>query len=383
KFQTAGEDPSGMASKVKYEGAIASYNQFTKDGGLANNTLSEEETTLESIWSALSSINTRLIQCVDGSNDQNSLNALASEIEQTRDQLFNLMNTQNTEGEYIFSGARSDIPTFSLTSDGHYSCQADGSTRSVLVSPSVTVQVSDSGLDIFENCLLEPTIKVTGNPTIVTTDITNYGDFEDLYEQYYSSSIGNTVYNHLRIEVTNGKFALYKDTTDAAGTVIPSTTPITEGEIDTDTNTITVKGIQIYLGDNYDETTNGSIDIELEKPKTDNILNVLTDIVDTIRDESMSKTDKCAAIAQCQKNVIRAMNRYDSYRGEIGARQNTIETILSSNQALADINTESKANVSEMDAFEAVSNLVQSQNQLSVSRQIYSSLSKQSLFDYI
>ncbi|MDY6465412.1 MAG: flagellar hook-associated protein 3, partial [Succinivibrio dextrinosolvens] len=42
KFQSAGEDPSGMASKVKYEGAIAAYKQYIEAGGIANNSLSEE-----------------------------------------------------------------------------------------------------------------------------------------------------------------------------------------------------------------------------------------------------------------------------------------------------------------------------------------------------
>ena len=179
KFQTAGENPSGMASKVKYEGAISSYKQYAKDGGLAANTLSEEETALQSMWSALSSINTRLIQCVDGSNDQNSLIALAEEIGQTRDHLYDLMNTQNTDGEYIFSGAQSDIPTYTLTSDGHYVCQADGSTRSVLVAPSITVQVTDSGLDVFENCRLADTMTVTATPNIGSSVISSYGVFGD------------------------------------------------------------------------------------------------------------------------------------------------------------------------------------------------------------
>lgn len=64
------------------------------------------------------------------------------------------------------------------------------------------------------------------------------------------------------------------------------------------------------------------------------------------------------------------MTQYDSYRGQIGARQNTITTVLDSNESLSDIKTESKAKVSEVDAFEAASDLVQSQNQLAVSRQI-------------
>ena len=308
KFQTAGEDPSGMASKVKYEGAISAYTQFNKDGGLANNTLSEEETALESMWSALSSIHSRLIQCVDGSNDQNSLDALAAEIEQMRDHLYNLMNTQNTEGEYIFSGARSDVPTFSLTSDGHYTCQADGSVREVLVAPGVTVQVSDSGLDIFENCRKSNSMTVAGTPAVTAAVISNYGDFDDLYENYYSSSIGPTVNNHLRVEVlADGTFSLVKDRLDATGAVT-GTDVIETGEIDKMNSTITVKGMEFYLpSSNYV----GNIDVELNAPKTDNILNVLTNLADDIQNEPLSKTEKTARSAAGQKDVQIAMNRYD------------------------------------------------------------------------
>ena len=348
KFQTAGENPSGMASKVKYEGAISSYKQYAKDGGLAANTLSEEETALKSMWSALSSINTRLIQCVDGSNDQNSLIALAEEIGQTKDHLYDLMNTQNTDGEYIFSGAQSDIPTYTLTSDGHY----------------------DSGLDVFENCRLADTMTVTATPNIGSSVISSYGDFGDLYDKYYSPATGAN--NTLTINVANdNSFEL----------LAPDGTVIETGEVNLEDGTINVKGMEFTIPD--PENYAGTIEIELDPPKTDNILNALTKIVDIIEDESISNTDKIAAITEAQVNVQNAMTRYDSYRGKVGARQNTIDTILTSNNSLSDIKTESKANVSEVDAFEAASDLIQSQNQLNVSRQIYSMLSKQSLFDYI
>lgn len=371
KFQTAGEDPSGMASKVKYEGAIAAYTQYSKDGGIANNNLSEEETALESMWDALSNINTRLQQCVNGSNDESSLNALSAEIGQIRDHLYDLMNTQNTDGEYIFSGARSDVPTYSLTSDGHYQCQADGASRSVVISPSVSVQVSDSGLDIFENCKTANTMTTNSTPAGMThSEISSYGDFDSLYETYYSSATGAD--NTLHLVVNAGNYELQ----DQAGNVIKS------GEMDTSgsTNIINVSGMEFSFDD---ATYTGTVDIDLNTPKTDNMLNVLTDIVNTISDDSISNEDKVAAITKAQKDVGIALTHYDSFRGQVGARQNTITTVLSANESLSAIKTESKANVSEVDSFEAASDLLQSQNQLSVSRQIYSMLNKQSLFDYI
>lgn len=381
KFQTAGEDPAGMSSKVKYEGSIAAYDQYKADGILADNALSEEETAMQSLWEALSSIYTRLQQCIDGSNDQSSMNAIADEIEQMRDHLFNLTNTQNTEGEYIFSGADSSRPCFTLTSDGHYTCQADGSTRSVQVAPNVAVQVSDSGLDIFENCKLayEMSYKDATGASMATPDIayggvSDYGDFNDLFEQYYSSATGAA--NKLRIEVTaptgdakTSTFELY----DPAGT------KIYEGEVKSN-GYIDVKGMEFELGS---PTYAGTINIDLKKPRNDNILNQLTDIVSTIRNEGMNKSEKIGAITRVEEDVNIAMTHYDSYRGKIGARQNTITDVLQSNEALSNIKKESKANVSEIDAFEAASNLVVANNQLTVSRQIYSNLTKQSLFDYI
>jgi flagellar hook-associated protein 3 FlgL len=371
KFQSAGEDPSGMASKVKYEGAIAAYKQYIEAGGIANNSLSEEETALSSMWDTLSSVHTRLQQCVNGSNDESSLKALSAEIAQLRDHLFDLTNTQNTEGEYIFSGARSSVATYTLTSEGHYVCQADGASRGVVVAPSVNVQVSDSGLDIFENCKTAYQIEATGTP-LSRAEIKTYGTFNDLFEDYYDPA-GNVADNTLTITLDgNGKFTLL----DPNGNTIDS------GEVDTSTsiNKISVKGMEFTI---TDPNATGNIDIQLKKPTTENMLNILTKIVSDINDESLSNVDKIARITKCQVDVEIALSHYDSYRGQIGARQNAITNVLNANESLSAIKVESKANVSEVDAFEAASELIRAQNQLTVSRQIYSMLNKQSLFDFI
>ena len=231
--------------------------------------------------------------------------------------------------------------------------------------------MSDSGLDIFENCKTAKTFSTTppaGSVTLKSAVISSYGDFEDLYEKYYSSATGAN--NELTLSVNAGKFELK----DQNGNVID------EGEVNVKNNTIDVKGLEFTV---EDPSIVCDYTVQLEKPDTDNILNVLTDIVATLRDDTMNQTDKTAAIAHAERCVGIAMTHYDSYRGEIGARQNNIETIVDSNTSLSTIKTESKASVSEVDAFEAASNLIQAQNQLTVSRQIYSNLAKQSLFDFI
>ncbi len=374
KFQKAGEDPSGMASKIKYEGAIASYTQYNEDGNLANNSLSEEETAIGSMWDTLSSIHTRLQQCVNGSNDESSLKAISAEIEQLRDHLFNLMNTQNTDGEYIFSGANSSQPTYTISSDGHYKCQADGANRGVVVAPNVTVQVSDSGLDIFENCKTAYTFGVTDSSgAMIRSEVSNYGDFSTLFETYYEKGgSSNNIYLNMNNTTSPATYTL----NDASGTEIAS------GEIDVSGSVpvIETNGLKFSFDS---EAPSGQIVIELESPKTDNMLNILTDIVAVINDDSVANVDKVAAITKCEEDVNIALLHYDSYRGQIGARQNTIDSIVNANTSISDMKTASKASISEMDAFDAASDLLRAQNQLSVSRQIYTMVNKQSLFDYI
>ena len=66
-----------------------------------------------------------------------------------------------------------------------------------------------------------------------------------------------------------------------------------------------------------------------------------------------------------------------------GARGANIDAIIQSDESLTDIKKEAKANVSEMDAFEAVSNLLVAQNALQVAQQSYNLVHSTTLFDYM
>lgn len=373
KFETAGEDPSGMASKIKYDAAIANYKQYATNAGLAEDTMAEEETALESMWTALSSAHTRLIQAVDSTNDATSRDAIAEDLIQLRDQLFDLMNTQNSEGEYIFSGAQSSVTTMQKTSDGHYECQADGQARTVQVAPSITMQISDSGLNIFENCELAKTIGISGDTDGVYGMVNDYGDYEELYEKYYDSrSTATAADNQLTLNVT------------AAGTfevLAPDGTSLATGEVASD-GSIEALGMSFSIADGKVEQDR-TITITMEKPQKGNILNALTTYVDALRDDSLSTEELSDIMAQAQQSVANAMDHYDMYRGRVGSRESEIENIINSDTALANIKTEAEANITEVDAFEAASDIVKDQQALEVARSVYSTINGSSLFDYL
>lgn len=397
KFTTAGEDPAGMSTKIKYTADIAEYDQYAVNAGSAYDSLSEAETALSTMYDILSSIQTSLIQSVNGTMDTSSLTALAEEIEQYQAQLFDLMNTKNAEGEYIFSGAQSTSPAIELTSDGNYVCVADGSQRSVQVSPNVTVQVTESALNIFQNCSLAYSASIAEEATatngtlnadgevlgtynldsIVSWEISDYDEYYDVFEDLYSSADAATT-NYFTIEILASTdveneprtFIVY----DAEGNEID------RGEVTDDGYVITC-GLTFDIGD--DLTEEGIIQVNLDDPEKDNILNVLNTVIAALTDETLTEQERDKILAAAQVSVQNAKDQYDSYRGAVGARANTVDAIIDSNNALSDIKTEALANICEVDTYEALSDMIQLQYQLQIAQQTYVYVVGTSLFDYI
>ncbi|MCK0534964.1 MULTISPECIES: flagellar hook-associated protein FlgL [unclassified Anaerobiospirillum] len=382
-FQTAGENPGGMSASMKYQADIAAYKQYGLNSKIVADSLAQEETALGQIYDTMSSIQTRLIQAINGTLDDGSRAALAEDIKQMQAQLFNTMNTKNAEGEYIFSGAQSAIPTFRLTSDGKYICQADGSSKNVNVSPTLQVQVTDSGLNIFENVNLANDFAFTatnnGQPKPgYQASISDYDQFNALYDKYYDSGTGGQANgnNTLKIEVlADNKFQL----TDQAGNVIDS------GEIKD--GKIQVQGMEFEIPGGQIPAQGDTINVTLQDPKTDNILNQLTDVIAALNtpldQDPTKKAEVTRQLVKMQENISIAKKQVDTYRGLVGARGANIDDIIKSNESLHDIKTEANANVSEIDAFQAVSDLLVTQNALQVAQQSYNIVHSATLFDFM
>ncbi|MBO6257883.1 MAG: flagellar hook-associated protein FlgL [Succinivibrio sp.] len=392
-FQSAGEDPAGMSAKIKYESAVASYKQYARNASLAADTLSEEETALGSMWTALNSAHTRVIQAVDSTNNADNFDSIAEDLMQLQTQLFDLMNSQNAEGEYIFSGSNSTQQTMTLNSMGHYVCNANGSINSVQVAPNVYVQVSDSGLNIFENCDIAREYTVTdGAENLQYYQVANYDNFNTIFSKYhYTQADGSTMpanANTLTLDVADGKYTLSIYDVQSSGYVT-----LAEGEVEKD-GTIRTQGFEFKLNSadfagtvtaklgNWTDDDGDGVYTDETKYK-DNILNQLTKIIDTLKDNDLSTQQRAAALATAQETIQLAMDQYDLYRGRVGSRETEIDTVIASDNALSSIKNTAKANLTQADAIATASELASYQQMLSASRTIYSKVQGTSLFDYI
>lgn len=362
KFSTAGEDPTGMGNKLRLESEIATYSQYSVNAGLASDSLGLEETALSSIYSTLSSVVTEMQSAVNGTLDNFNFEAIATSLEESLNLVFDLTNTKTADGEYIFSGSQSLQPTMVKQSDGLYSCQADAGYRQVKVAPSVKVTTSDSGLSVFQQSQICRTAEADANSSVSYSDATVFNNYVN---SYYESGSDNT------LTLNKAADGTYELVSNRDGSVLQS------GSIG-ESNSITFNGMDITLDNGATTST-----VTLQEPKNDNVLNSIANVISALRDDSLSNTDRMQILAQGQININNANENVNVALGHVGGRLTNIENVIQSNSSLNVIKEEAKANISEVDVYDATEALLKEQNALNMAQQTFGMLSKTSLFNYI
>ena len=144
------DDPVAAANILLLNQNIARTEQYKKNVDIADNSLSLEETNLQSIVELMQRMrelgvkagNTAVLTAAD-------YRSLAAEVDTRINELMNLQNTRNAAGQYIFAGYKGDIQPFVNNGGGNYAYLGDEGQLNLQASASVSVAVSDSGKKLF------------------------------------------------------------------------------------------------------------------------------------------------------------------------------------------------------------------------------------------
>ena len=144
------DDPVAAANILLLNQNIARTEQYKKNVDIADNSLSLEETNLQSIVELMQRMrelgvkagNTAVLTAAD-------YQSLAAEVDTRINELINLQNTRNAAGQYIFAGYKGDTQPFVSNGGGNYNYMGDEGQLFLQASASVSVAVSDSGKKLF------------------------------------------------------------------------------------------------------------------------------------------------------------------------------------------------------------------------------------------
>lgn len=151
RILTPADDPVASVRLLQLEQQQALLGQYKDNLTAAKNSLTQEETTLNSVNTVLQRIRELAVQAGGGALSAQDRKSIAKELGEREAELLNLMNSRNARGEYLFSGFLGKTEPFIRNPDGTYSYFGDEGQRSLQVAGSTTVAINDNGKRLFED----------------------------------------------------------------------------------------------------------------------------------------------------------------------------------------------------------------------------------------
>lgn len=141
--------PDQAAGISRLKSIIGRQDSYASNITTAQTRLNTEDATLGSASDALIRIKELSIQAGNSTIDGTARAAIAGEMQGMRDQLLTLANTQDTTGNYIFSGSKTKTPAFQAAANGTISYQGDQARTRIAVGERSTVALNRPGTSAF------------------------------------------------------------------------------------------------------------------------------------------------------------------------------------------------------------------------------------------
>lgn len=197
------DDPVAATKIMSLRDELANVEQFQNNINAAKNNLVIEESVLSGVNNLVQRMQELAVQAGNTATLSTSeYESLANEVDSRLDELLNLLNSQNANGDYIFGGYKSSEEPFSGNASSGFRYNGDEGQQFMKIASSTTVSTSDSGKAIFvdidsaENTattyasdanLSNPPLQVS---VATVTDQTTFNDFypEDIVITFNADS---------------------------------------------------------------------------------------------------------------------------------------------------------------------------------------------------
>ncbi len=140
-------DKASLVTRLESELARQSGYQDTLKS--VNVRLTAEETALKNTSDVMYRIKELAVQAASDTLGAQDRQSIALELGTLRDQILSMSNSQDSNGNYLFSGSRAGEPAFSQNSDGRVVYQGDHSRMKVNVGDNRRMNLNLPGSDVF------------------------------------------------------------------------------------------------------------------------------------------------------------------------------------------------------------------------------------------
>ena len=378
------DDPSAASQAVTLSQSQAVNEQFSDSRTTARNNLSIEESALNQVTDTITRVQSLIVQAGNGTLSDSDRDALATELEGSREVLLGLANSTDGNGNYLFGGMSGDTAPFG--EDGSY--RGDDEQRQQRVDSSRLMEVNHTGSQIFGSV-------ASGNQQLA---------------RQTSESESSLPITFKGPEVVDAAArvdgAAYSVSIDAAGVTISGTDAdgndlsILDGEGNplpspmafSDGMTLAFNGLSMTLsGDEQQvaeaQTSGKATQLVVEEGEASaDLFANLDGLITALSTPIESETDQAAfnnAISTASRQFSNSLDNVLTVRADVGTKLNELDSldIIGDDRELNYAST--RSDLIDLDYNEAISDYSLTQVGLQASQQAFSDISGMSLFDYL
>ncbi|MEC8231861.1 MAG: flagellar hook-associated protein FlgL, partial [Pseudomonadota bacterium] len=187
---TPSDDPVGAAKVLRLTEEIDELSQFQRNNDLVTGSLEQQEAVLTNITDSINRARTLVVQAGNGILSDPDKRAIGAELEQIKLEVFNLMNTQDADGNYLYAGYQSGNQAFDYNpaaTGNAITFAGDPGVSFIQLSNSSKIQSTSNGYEVFENVLSRFKFSVTGSTVadLESATVKQQGTFDTFFDKNY------------------------------------------------------------------------------------------------------------------------------------------------------------------------------------------------------
>ncbi len=167
RVNTPSDDPSQAAHIIKMQEAEKQLEQYQRNASSAESQLSLEESALTGTANILMNMRDLALRANNGATDDYTRAAHNAEVKLGLNELYDLANSRDSFGNYLFGGSNTQTSPFSASSPVTYNGTDDAQQLSIGLGRKI--QTGDSGMDTFMRVPDAAEATSGGNQDLFTT----------------------------------------------------------------------------------------------------------------------------------------------------------------------------------------------------------------------
>jgi flagellar hook-associated protein 3 FlgL len=369
KFLTPADDPVGAARSLVVSQSIAESSQYAASRSRAVLSLSHEEAALQSATSILQNIKTLTVQAGNGTLSDADRESLATTIQSNLDQLVNVANADDGNGQFLFAGFKSANPPFVAQAGGGVQYMGDQGQRLMQIDVSRQMSATDDGRSVFQSVQGGAGYVTTANAAntgsgvfgaVGVTDATapNYG--RDFTVSFAGGNYTVTTNDTPPVVAATGPFA--------------ADTPISFGGVQ-----ISMSGVPA-AGDSFQVFT--------AKNAGTDVFAAIGDLVASLRKPlagggAAAQAELQNALSTANVKITNAHDNVLTIRSSVGSRMNELDALNASGSSRSLIDKSYLSELEDLDMASAISEYLQRETSLKASQETFARLHSIALFNYL